>query len=552
MIRSLRFWLVGATVALGVLGCSDSTTRPSDNGRVRADQYLAPGTILLEENAGNSPVILQTDSTLVLSGSRNDIQPGSIVLSTVGTGALRKVEAVSVSGGNTFLTTTQASLVEAFDSLRVMDTLAFAREVLGDIASDVPGLTFQWVRDTTARLASPAISAAAPGVQYNRLRISYDGLSLSRYQGMSLTGSTTLGVDPLLILTLGQDPGAILPHIQHFRTGLDITLGGSITLTAQYGGDLSVINTLFDRDIGLPIQVGFLKFQPHLKIQASVSGTASSSVSHTQSAAATVYSYADYLRGTGWTWDKDLTATLTASESNVGGALSIVIRPIIITLSFELWGIAGPYGKVDGNFTAVGAHTVQGATEGIDVTVMAGVGGEVGLSAHTPSILSKLFEASWTPVAFTFDIVNFEVFHQFFPYSGLASIVVGDNGPAPDDIFEISLDGTVLGQTDRGGTGSFHASNLVPGAHTLAVRCLDDGANGLDVCTLGISLRNGLTFANGSTSLSDLLNMSQSKSYAIRVPAQTSTLPTAGAPEVLPPSSVQFERPRHAQANSRD
>ena len=40
-----------------------------------------------------------------------------------------------------------------------------------------------------------------------------------------------------------------------------------------------------------------------------------------------------------------------------------------------------------------------------------------------------------------------------FSYTGVASVIVRDNGSAPDDIFEVSLDGSIIGRTTKGGSG---------------------------------------------------------------------------------------------------
>lgn len=545
--RGRSSFLLSCLAALAALGCSDRPTEPAGgHTRARDNQYLAPSTVLIEDAGGVSPVLSQTGSTLVLSGSYPNITPGKIVLSTSGVGALRRVESVSVSGGNTTLTTTQASLSDAFDSLKVLDTLPFSKARLGDITSDVPGLTIEWVT-SAATAGSVALNRSnlqsAVGTEFNKLKISYNGLSLSAAQGMSLTGSTIFEVNPIIDVRVGRDPGTVLPHVAHFRAGMDAAIGGSITLTSKYGGNLTYSNTWFDQAIGPPQMYGFLVFQPRLKIESAVAGTAAGSVSHTQGTVVNAVAYVDYTPATSWTTYKQLTTTVTASEAGVDAAFGIAIKPVIVTLSYDLYAIAGPYGKLNGNVTATGTHTVRSGIEGIDALVTSGVGGEIGISAQTPGALSKLFDVSWTPFALTFDVTSTEIFHQFFPFTTLPSISVGDNGPAPDDIFNVNLDGVTLGQTDRGGTGGFRATSLTPGLHTLTIRCLDDGANGADICTLGISLRNGLTFTDGSTGLSDQLYQNQSKSFTIRVPTMLTSLRAEEADVGLPPSRVLIERP---------
>jgi hypothetical protein len=424
----------------------------------------------------------------------------------------------------------------------VRDSLPFSQSQIGDIQSDVPGLTFKWI----APPSSPYVASysAQRDLGYNTLQISYNGLSLSSTHGMTLTGTTSIQLPPPVFeLDFVRSSSSFLPPIDHFLTGFQARVDGSVTLTSTYGGNLTANKTWFDKDVGPPQLYGWLLFQPHLKIESSVAGTSSGGVNHTQSVGLAANSFIAYSRGGGWTSGKQFTATMTASESKVDAAYGIVIKPISITLSYNLYYVVGPYGELNANVTATGTHTVQSSVEGIDALVTAAAGGDVGLSASTPSALSSLFEASWTPINVSFDMANKVIFHKFFPFTGSASITVGDNGPAPDDVFAVSVDGTLLGQTDKGGTGGFRLTHLVPGAHTLTIKCLDDGANGADVCTLGISLSDGLTFSDRSVQLSDQLQLNQVKNYSIVVPSAPTVPVTAMNTQLLPKSKVLIERP---------
>lgn len=97
------------------------------------------------------------------------------------------------------------------------------------------------------------------------------------------------------------------------------------------------------------------------------------------------------------------------------------------------------------------------------------------------------------------------------------SIRVGDNGTAADDAFDVFLDGLFLGRTTVGDTNSIGASNLRPGPHTLrivAVIAPDDAG------TLGVSLSDGVTFSDGTTTRSTVLSQGGEVSYEIIVPSQ--------------------------------
>ncbi len=445
---------------------------------------------------------------------------------------------MATTGGNTVLTTTQASLTDAFDSLKVVDTLPFSQATIGDIQSSVPGLSFKWVSGTAATQSVRPSRTLDPGVSFNTLQLSFAGLSLSTSHGIAVGGSANLQTSPVLQLTSHGFP----PQIDHFRVGFNAFFTGSIAVTSTYGGDLTYSNAWFDGDIGPPQPFGFLVFVPHLRVESSISGVASGSIAHTQTFNASASPFVNYDAVPGWSSGTPFTTSFTATESGVDAAFGITVVPVSVTLSYNLYDIVGPYGEYDIEFTATGTHTVENGIEGIDADVASAGGGAVGMSVSTPEALSKLFQASWTPITATFEFNHADLFHHFFPFTTAASIVVGDNGPAPDDIFRVAVDGVTLGQTDKGGTGGFRVNEIVPGPHTLTITCLDDGANGRDIGTLGITLANGFTFADHTMALSDLLSLNQVKNYTIIAPTAPSHTLIADA-AVLPPSQIRTEHP---------
>ena len=97
------------------------------------------------------------------------------------------------------------------------------------------------------------------------------------------------------------------------------------------------------------------------------------------------------------------------------------------------------------------------------------------------------------------------------------SITVGDNGPVADDAFRVILDGFTLGETTIGGTNTLAAGNLRPGNHTLTVVAIiaPDNAG-----TLGVSLTDGVTFTDNTTTRSTTLPQGGQVSYVIVVPSQ--------------------------------
>lgn len=109
------------------------------------------------------------------------------------------------------------------------------------------------------------------------------------------------------------------------------------------------------------------------------------------------------------------------------------------------------------------------------------------------------------------------------------SILVFDDGPANDDVFEVRLDGILLGRTPKGGSDTFGLSNLRAGTKTLSVTCTDDGLGGADVGTLGVVLSDGVTFEAGGTTRSTTLRQGASIAYRIVVPSAATNLARAPA-----------------------
>jgi murein DD-endopeptidase MepM/ murein hydrolase activator NlpD len=108
--------------------------------------------------------------------------------------------------------------------------------------------------------------------------------------------------------------------------------------------------------------------------------------------------------------------------------------------------------------------------------------------------------------------------------TGNYQIVIGDNGPAPDDAFRVVLQNangrTLLTQETRTVSDDtrFHnvrLSNVRPGKYKLIVTCIDDGRNGGDVGTLGISLQDGARFSDGSTTKSVRLRMNETVEFEL-------------------------------------
>lgn len=108
-----------------------------------------------------------------------------------------------------------------------------------------------------------------------------------------------------------------------------------------------------------------------------------------------------------------------------------------------------------------------------------------------------------------------------------ASISIRDNGNWADDAFEAYINSIYIGKTDIGAANTISLNNLISGKSTLTIKCIVAPDN---VGTLEIILNNGITFANGDTMYSGILDEGQSKSFEIIIPKiKTRTTP----PEIL-------------------
>ena len=132
-------------------------------------------------------------------------------------------------------------------------------------------------------------------------------------------------------------------------------------------------------------------------------------------------------------------------------------------------------------------------------------------------------QVSKIPVHFTFTNpasvgsqvqTNFTTIVENLP-TRQAAITVGDNGSAADDAFRVLLDGVIIGETAIGATNTIQVNGISQGAHTLTVVCTvaPDGDG-----TLGLSLGQGLTFSDGTTTRSEDMFEGQSINYSIIAP----------------------------------
>ena len=491
-------------VAFGCGGSGGSTPSAPANPNGSASGTLAPQTVYLSKPA-DTPLAI-TDTSLTLPGTRSDIKPGTVLLSSLGNGFVRDVTSVAYSGGTSVFQTTPAGLTDAFSGLHATVTPSFDMASIGDITSGVPGLTMKWVQGSTPQKAKTRSSSTS----YNTLELDFNklGISGSGNGGMTITGSAQFQATPAFSLDIDRAPGDLLPSVAAMSASYSCSLTGSLQLSASAGGSLGGSVKWFDKVVGPPVTIGWLVFLTKLTVESDVSGDAAGHLDHTQAVNLTASAGETYVRGSGWNSTNSFVPSLGASETNVDGEFNVKIVPIKVTVAFELYGVAGVFAGVDGNITGQGVLAVQNNVEGIQADVTGGAEGSIGLIGELPKSFATLFGgsgASFAPVEVDFPLASSSLFSQFFPLTKNADITVEDNGDPSDndDTFLVTLDGASLGQTDKGSTGVFPLNNLTPGNHTLSVTYTDQGGDdetGDPPASLALSLANGLTFSDGSTS----------------------------------------------------
>ncbi len=501
--------LVIAMLALAGCGNSSSSKPPAPPKVGKVDYKFMPEVIYLDRATKPSPIVSQAADTMVLRGKPAGLKVGSILVSNIGAGALRKVTAISQVGSDTRVTTKQAVLTDAFEKLDMDVPLPWGPQ-LGTPKSSVPGVSMRWA-------PAPADSRAVG----SSLEVKVGGVALSTQSGLTFDGKGDFIADPRLKVIIDRGTNLIVPKVTYFLVGGNYRVWSRGRLESEFGGSLS-----FVKDLGEftspPLMAGPVPITLDVGLSAKAAGSAAgklgADIALGFDADGRTLWQGDpgFNTDPGWVHTWKVTPRSRATFDQVENSAQVSITPIEAEVAVRLFGVVGAtMGLGTSVGVTAGQHVDEDGVEGIKATVGAGVGFEVGLSAK--SKIENIYEVSWKPATYTHLVVDLPLYEKFWPYPAVDSaITVGDDGNIPDDVFRVSLDGIVLGQTTTGGTGQFRVGALRPGTHDLQVECIEADDN---VGTVGISLANGLTFADGSTTLSDTLSLGEVANYDVDVPA---------------------------------
>lgn len=351
--------------------------------------------------------------------------------------------------------------------------------------------------------------------------------------GIEIDGGASFKLNPDFGLKLEKASGDNLPQLALNAT-LSPDLQAYISLASKYGGQVSytlekpiplkpIRRVIFVPILGVPTPVPFW-IKPVINVAASVNGTASSKFTQT-------YNYG--VRGrfgvekpaqAPWKGIGEFNNTSSLDVSDVEGELGINIQVPKFEFQFLIYSAAGPNFEVvpEAGLTGKGGTQGNPPVEGVEVDGNGKVSVAAGLKGGLDFGNIDAVKALLGDVSFSFTPISLKLFESvlfekkwFFPYQGQAAVTVYDNGNAPDDIFEVSLNGVVVGLTNKGGSGQFRLKNLRPGEHTLTIKTVEDDS---PPGTYAIQLNEGITFVGGATSRSGTASLNQSVSFTIIVP----------------------------------
>lgn len=507
-----QWMLVLFTVALSACGGGSDGGGGSGSGVDKPANFtLQPKAVVLNPSNVN---IKEIDATsLLLTGATGTIAAGQILISAEGGGFLRKVVAVTQTADGLKITTEQASLAEAFSNLDIKLNQVFGPNEFGQIIpTGTPELDISFRNAATTQSIATGVEIAGP-----ELSINFNKFGASGNSGVEITGNASFRIAPELDLKLEKvtDSRSILTY----RFGMSPNYQHSFDVKTKFGGVISMSES---RSIkvgrflipGTPIVV-----IPTLVIEANAKGQAAGAAgaSYTASMGGGAYIQRDTNGNTttGTTYQPLQKAKFDLAESTLAAS----ITPISMKLEFRLYNIAGPnFGfEATGEMSGTLEKNAQTTQEGIRAKVTAKFIGNVGAGGDL-SFLDKFvkgIDGGFSIVNVPVKIAEAELANQFFPFSGSGAIKVFDNGAAPDDIFEVTLDSVLLGRTTKGGSGQFRLSSLRPGVRQLTIKTVEDDS---PPGTYAIELSDSLTFEDGTSFKSGGLNLGSSVSYNVTVP----------------------------------
>lgn len=509
-------------------GPSPATPDSVGTGSLKPNAFVLSASDLLGATITDTELTVRKPQSVIRA--RGDV----LIVDAFG-GRLIRITAVLHGADTITYQYEPAALQDAFAELNVSIPGNFTAEELGgsvetgdpELAIDIAQVDGRSASASAGRLQAQNVSAS-----YNQVTISYKRLGLSGGSGIEIGGSSTFTLNPDFSLNLYTAQGDTVPTVD-MSSVIRPNLQTSVSIGSSYGGQVSYT---FDKSFplkpirrviivpvaGIPVPVPFW-ITPQITVAAGINGTAGSKFT-------TTYSYG-ITGALGFTHRQgvfdaiaDASTTSSISISDVESELGVNLAAPKVEVTLLVYSFAGPAVDMGVETGFVGKGAVRGTPpeEGVEVTGTIKAVANVGLKAGVDFSKIDAVNALLGNVKFDYAPVSVKALDltlgertEFFPYKGVAAIVVNDNGSAPDDIFEIRLDGVVIGRTNKGGSGQFRLKNLKPGERVLTITTVEDD---YPPGTYEATLAEGLTFAGGGTYRSGYINLGQSLSFTVIVP----------------------------------
>lgn len=413
-------WVGALIAALALVGCGsggDAIKPPDDGGgggggggeqppktqtMDGVTWQFEPGTVWVQDGTVSRGIIGQDATSLTLSGRRTDIKVGTIIISTAGQGALRKATAVTYTGGNTKVTTTQAALTEAFRTLKFDLKLPFDQTKIGSLTPAVRGTQLTWTKAGDATGQGGTLTLKEPTILFN---------------GIRRDATREVSLSPSFAMTISRAAGATKSSVELFRVATKGSLGGQIWFT--YDG--AERTTWYDGQFGPRIVAGPLVLNPSLKLESSTK----SSVQRTDGwrtagwikTNVNLDVATEYRRGSGWTSRRVATPTPSAAVNEVTDAVTVDCSPLTAEVTWRLYDCVGPTTRAasDAKLTAVRQANAQ-KVNGLKVAVNGWTTPRVGISAGSTSAAKLFSDGSWKPVDVTWATPRKSLYTTFVPW----------------------------------------------------------------------------------------------------------------------------------------
>ena len=438
----------------------------------------------------------------------------------------------------------QASLTDVFSELQVAFSGELTRKDLGDtFVTNDPEVEIAWVDGSSAssrRSADGDDHVRAVTGSTNTLQIKYKKLGFQAGPGIEVDGTSSFVLNPDFFLELKPGPAQALPTLELGAT-ISPNLTTSVSIASLYGGQVSYTvdkswqlpafkRTIVVPVFGVPVAVPFW-IRPVVGISGAVNGTAGSKFTTTHGYAVTGELGFHKTVAAGAQGLASASSNSSVNVTDVESEFGVNLTAPKVEIQFLIYSVAGPNFDMGVEAGVVGKSTVSGTppVEGVGVEAAGKFIVNGGLKSALEFKNINAVKALLGDVSVEYSPFSLKLYEKnvvkgdpwFFPYRGAASVVVRDNGLAPDDIFEVSIDGTVIGRTTKGGSGQFRLKNLRPGVRSLTLKTIEDDS---PPGTYEISLNDGLTFSAGGAVTSGGLELGATRQFDIVVP-QPATAP---------------------------